>query len=214
MGESLIIVQQGTPVVAPATVTFIGTGSAGTVGACRRLVFPSGTSPLLAPIVYSFGPNGTCLNPGRTLNFDKVPLQHPDTSVVKTIGGSKVIRFDGKDEDVVVTEVWEANRGVSMPTFFFRLLLEYLLNAPKFELGQTNFITWEPRDRTDTAYQVELLSLSNGTGSGEQRFDVADLGRQAPGNDLDHAMSNVNTTETGAIDREVRLRMKILAAVP
>ena len=53
MGNTLIIYQLGVPIIAEAFPIFIGTGSEGTPGACRRLVFPPGLSPLLAPISFA-----------------------------------------------------------------------------------------------------------------------------------------------------------------
>ncbi len=207
MSETLIIVQAGTPVEATTGLTFLGTGSEGTFGACRRLVFPAGVSPLLAPIVYSVGPNGVCLNPTATLNFDKIPLTRPTTSVVKTIGSTRVVRFEEGEGDVVVTEVWATTGGASMPTSLFRLFKEYLDNAPPFTPAQVDFIVWEPRDRTTRTYQVELLGIE----VGGQDFNVRDL-RTVAG-DFDDALTTLNTTPTGLIDEEVRLRMRIVAEV-
>ena len=207
MSETLIIVQAGSPVVATTGLTFLGTGSEGTFGACRRLVFPAGVSPLLAPIVYSVGPNGACLNPTATLNFDKIPLTKPTINVVKTIGSTRVVRFDEAEEDVVVTEIWSPTGGASMPTSLFRLFKEYLDNAPPFTPAQTDFIVWEPREKTDRTYQVELLGIE----VGGQDFNVRDL-RTVAG-DFDDALTTLNTTPTGLVDEEVRMRMRVVAEV-
>ncbi len=215
MANSLITYQQGVPVVVEAFPIFIGTGSEGDPAACRRLVFPPGLSPLLAPIVYATSGAGLCLNPTRTLNFDKSPLFHPITRVQQTIGSSRDLRFETKIEDVVVTEVWDGSDAESsMPTSFFRLLYEYLINAPSFTDGQTNFIVWEPRDRTTTTYNVSLLSLIVGAGSGETRFDVVDLrdpGGLTAGGTIANAVDGLNTLPTGLIDRQVTLRMRIIS---
>jgi hypothetical protein len=220
MGETLIVIQQGDPVVVEDAITFIGTGSEGDQNACRRLVFPATISPLLAPIVYAIESSGVCINPDRTLNFDKNPLFHPITSTVRTIGATRVVRFEEVEEDVIVTELWEGGDARSpFPTSFFRLLYEYLINAPPFTTGQTDFIVWEPRDRTDRTYQVELLSLSIGGGQGETRFDVKDLRTPGGLNDslfpgtIANALDDLNTLPTGLIDRECRLRMRIIAEV-
>jgi hypothetical protein len=221
MGETLIIIQQGDPVVVEDAITFIGTGSEGDPGACRRLVFPATISPLLAPVVYEITGTQVCLNPDRTLNFDKVPLFHPITTSVLTIGSRRDIRFEEQEEDVIVTEIWEANQ-IPMPTSFFRLLYEYLINSPPFTTGQTDFVVWEPRDKSTRTYNVNILSLSVGGagggegGSGEQRFDVQDFrepGGLSSGGNIQTAMDSLNVLPTGVVDREVRLRMRIISEV-
>lgn len=214
MSGTLIAIQQGNPTVVQTSVTFIGTGSAGDPAACSRLVFPTTVSPLLAPIVYAVGQDGLCFNPTRRLNFDKVPLPHPETSVVRTLGGTNVVRFEGLTEDVVVTEVWSNQAGASMPTFLLRLFYEYLINAALIDPATDDPIVWEPRNQSDNTYQVELLSLSVGGGTGESQFDVLDV-RPDYGvvGDFDNALTTLNTTPTGLVDEEVRLRMRILAQV-
>ncbi len=213
MPSTIIVIQQGTPVVVTSGVTFLGTGSAGDRDACRRLVFPSTVSNLLAPITYSTGPRGQCMNPTRTFNLDNTVLPHPTTQVVKTLTGSRTIRQEETATDVIVTEVWAADSGLSMPTPMFRLLYEYLVNGAL--IGPTDDkIQWEPRDRSDRIYTVDLLSLTVGSGEGETRFDVTDVrGLDASTSDFDNALTTWNAVDAGIIDREVRLRMRIIADV-
>ncbi len=215
MANSLIIYQQGVPIVIEAFPVFIGTGSEGTPGACRRLVFPPALSPLLAPIIYQTSAAGSCLNPTRTFNFDKSPLFHPITRTQLTIGSTRDLRFTTAIEDVIVTELWDgSDQESSMPTSFFRLLYEYLINSPPFVDGQTNFIVWEPRDRSTTIYNVSLLSLTVGGAQDETRFDIVDLrdpGGLTDGGNIENAVDSLNTLPTGLIDREVRLRMRIIS---
>ncbi len=217
MGETLIIIQQGDPVVVEPAITFIGTGSEGDPDACRRLVFPPAISPLLAPVVYEITNLGVCMNPDRTLNFDKEPLFHPITRSVLTLGSRRDVRFEEQAEDVIVTEIWDGDDSRSpMPTSLFRLFYEYLINTPPFTTGQTDFIIWEPRDRTTRTYNVNILSLSVGGGEGEQRFDVKDLrtpGGVNNGGTIQNALDALNTLPTGLIDREIRLRMRIISEV-
>lgn len=216
MGVTLIAIQQGDPVIAEEAVTFIGIGSAGDRGACRRLVYPAAVTPLLVPIVYSVA--GLCRNPDRTFNLDNVVLPHPTARVVKTLGSTRVIVFDEADEDVIVTEVWlGSDTQAAMTTALFRMFYEYLINAPPYDPAQTDFITWEPRDRTDKVYNVELVSLSVGGGEGATRFDVVDFmedGGINNGGDYENAMDSLNLLPTGIIDREVQLRMRIISEVP
>jgi hypothetical protein len=220
MGTSLITVQQGDEISASQSLFFLGTGSAGDPRSPRRLVWPSAVSPLLAPLVYAIGSGNWVLNPSKTLNLDSEPLPHPHTAVVETLGVTRAVRFERGLGDVVVTEIWEAGAGASMPTSFFRLLYEYLRNAALIPADGPP-IVWEPRDRSEKTYEVALLSLSaggasatGGAGGGddESRFDVADV-RADPrttGKTADDALSSLSTTPTGLVTTEVRLRMLIL----
>ena len=219
MGDTLIIIQQGTPVIVEDVATYIGAGTAGTVGGCRRLVFPSGIldgagDPVaLAPLIYAISTTGRCLNPTRTMNVDNDALPHPTTAAVKTLGSTRVVRFEEQVEDVIATEVWEARGGASMTTAFFRLIYEYLLNARFIPGGGPTYIQWEPRDRTDKVFLVELLSLSAG-GEGESQFDLADImggDVMAPAPDFDTVFSRVSPVPTGLVDVDVRLRMRIIS---
>lgn len=212
MGEVLIIIQQGVPAVAEDEVEFLGIGSEGDVSAFRRLVFPANVSPLLPPIVYSIA--GVAANPDRTFNLDNAVLPHPLTEAVRTLGSTRVVRFEEETEDVIVTEVWTGSDGrAAMTTALFRQFYEYLINAKLIpSTGVLGFIEWEPRDRNDRTYTVELLSLSVGGGAGEARFDVLDL-REAGGNEIQTTLDTINPVPTGLVDREVRLRMRILAEV-
>lgn len=220
MGETLIIIQLGDPLVVEDVTTYLGTGTAGDPSACRRLVFPSGIvdgagDPVaLAPIVYAIrASGGKCLNPTRTLNLDNFVLPHPITQPVKTLGSTRVVRFENGTEDVIVTEIWSASAGASMTTAFFRLLYEYLLNARFIPGGGPSYVQWEPRDRSEETYNVELLSLTAGNGGDEERFDLADIRGGdvlAAAPDFDNVFTRVSPTPTGLVDVEVRLRMRIV----
>lgn len=214
MGTSLITIQQGDPIVVEAALFFLGTGSEGDPAAARRLVFPSSVSPLLAPIVYAVGPNAIPLNPSRLLNFDKEPLPHPRTATVETLGSTVAVRFERSLVDVVVTEIWQAGQGASMPSSLFRLLYEYIRNAALIPAGGP-YVQWEPRDRSEKTYNVVLLSLSAGSSEDEQRFDIADV-RADPrttGKTLDDALTTLSPLPTGLITTDVTLRFKILSEV-
>lgn len=213
MGSSLILIQQGDPLIVEQAVTFIGIGSAGDRGACRRLVFPQITTPAIPPLVYSAF--GLCANPDRTYNLDNDVLQHPITSVDLTLGSTRVTRFETGIDDVIVTEVWEGSQNrMAATTALFRQFYDYLMNAAL--LGPDDFITWEPRDRNSNVYQVELLSLTVGSGTGERRFDVQDFlepGGIFQGGTIENAMDAANTLQTGFVDREMELRMRVVAKV-
>lgn len=213
MGESLILIQQGDPVIVEQAVTFIGIGSSGDRSACRRLVFPSVTTPAIPPLVYSHF--GICANPDRTFNLDNDVLTHPIVSVDRTLSSTRVTRFETTETDVIVTELWEGGPSrAATTTALFRQFYDYLRNSAL--LGPTDFITWEPRDRNAFIYQVELLSLTVGSGSEDQRFDLQDFldpGGLFQGGDSENALDAANVLQTGWIDREMELRMRIVAKV-
>ena len=211
MGETLIDVQQGAATVAEVEGEFLGLGSDGDPEACRILRFPSSVSAELAPIVYSVA--GVCRNPDRTFNLDNAVLPHPRTRVVETLGSTRVNRFERFAEDVVVTEVWNGSDSVaSMSTALFRAFYEYLINARLIPALGPTFIEWEPRDRNDRIYSVELLSLTVGAGTDESRFDVVDF-RDSGGDTIQKAVDSLNTLATGIVDRSVTQRMRIIADV-
>ncbi len=213
MGEVLIAIQGAIPVVAEDEVTFLGIGSAGDPGACRRLVFPASVTTLLPPIVYSIA--GICKNPDRTLNLDNAVLPHPITQAVLTLGSTRVTRFETQTEDVIVTEIWEGSQAeFSMTTALFREFYEYLINAKLIPSTGPDFIQWEPRDRNDKVYNVEILTLTVGGGGGDrERFDVVDF-RDVGGDEIQNALDPISPVPTGMVDREVELRMRIISEVP
>lgn len=208
MGSSVIIIQEGVETALEETVTFLGTGTAGTKGACRRLVFPTTVTPLLAPINYVVA--GLCWDPDTTLNLDNVVLAVPRTEIVKTLGTTRLVTFHDAVDDVIVTEIWNGGgRRASMPTSLLRLFLEYWLNQPGFQLSGQQYITWEPRDRTAHTYSVEIVSISVG---GRGTLNIRDI-RDQGGDVLDNAEALLNPVgiSAGFVDEEVRLEMRVVA---
>lgn len=202
---------QGSPVEAADSTTILGTGSAGTPGAARRLVHPD--SDNIPPLSYP-------LNPDRTFNLDNEVLRVPFSSTVLTLSDRKLVRFEGNLADAVVTEVWIAD-GVkaSMPTFFFRLLYEFLANPPAFDPITPDFIQWEPRDRSGKVYNVQIIDLSVGQSPGGdvlQKFDVNDgivPGGASDGGDTQHGLDAFDDAGGGVMDRTVFLQMKVVSEV-
>ncbi len=220
MSETLIIIQLGVAAVAEEEVTFLGIGSAGERTACRLMTHPNNfvSSVALAPITYTVGVY--CFNPNRTLNLDNEILNHPITSAPLTIGGRKVVRFETSQTDVIVTEIWEGNnQKASMPTALFRQFKEYIDNPPVVNVSAPEFIIWEPRNRNERAYEIELLDLSvggGGAGGNDTRFDVLDLrgpGGLSEGGTFENATDGLNILPTGLIDRQVTLRFRIVGIV-
>lgn len=198
----------GSPTIVPDTTTILGSGSQGTPGAKRRLVHPDAVN---------FPPISYFSNPDRTFNLDNQVLPAPTITVVQTLSGTRVVRFDGLEEDVIITEIWTAqqNSVLSMPTFFFRQLYEYWINPPDFDPDPNlqEYIQWEPRDRTDKVYDVEITRLTVGGGAqNNQLFDVSDSLRTTSGS-IAGPLDDLDASPTGVVDRTVLLQMRIVQEV-
>ena len=148
MASRLYTILQGSPAAASSTLQLLPTGLGGTQGALRRLVHPD-TTNFPAVVYYT--------NPTREVNFDAEVQLTPIVQVIRTLTGSRVIRFDELEEDVVVQEIWEPAGGLSMPVFFYRQLKELAINQPAFSSTSQQFTVWEPRDRTADTWRVQVL---------------------------------------------------------
>src|SRR3990167_1313714 len=202
--EATLIIEEGAPIEVAETVTFLGIGSAGDPSAARVVTPPNS---LLAPITY-WG------NPTRTLNLDNNVLYKPISSAVLTLGSRRVVRFETNVEDVIVTEIGTGDDSrASMPTFFLRQLYEYLINPPVFDSEDQEYIMWEPRDRNARVFNVEFVDLIVGGGEDFDVMDLRDLGGKFKGGSMSNALDGLNVLETGLVDREVRLVMRIVSEV-
>jgi len=199
-------INQGIPVSSTGQVTLLPAGLTGTRGARRRLVHPDTTS--FSPVLYD-------RNPQRTVNFDNDVLLKPAVTVVKTATSTRVVRFDELEEDVIVTEIWEAAGGLSVPGYFFRQLYEMAVNQPAFVPSAPVYIQWEPRDRTDDVYNVEIV----GFGLGGQAYDfrpwVSEGGPNDPNNPgtILTPTDVLDVTPAEILDRPITLSMRIVAKV-
>lgn len=115
--------------------------------ALRELHYPNND---LAPIIYT-------KNPDLYSNFDTSPLvKRPRVSVLPTLEDNRLTGWQGYTRDTPVTETWSGSDSVaSMPIGFFRQLYSYFENPP---IG--SFITWSPKDRTNTVYNIVIESLT------------------------------------------------------
>jgi hypothetical protein len=203
----------GSPVTEDLGITFVAIESSGDPRALSRLVHPDAS---LAPIVY-------WSNPDRRINFDQDVLISPLTSTRRMLEGTQTVRFERTINDMVITEMWRAAEGtrLSVPTSFFRLLYEYLINPPAYSATAQTYIQWEPRDRNSKAYNIELLRLVVGGGAqSNQIYDVVDLRPEGGWNDWrgvpgDGAapLDNIGYTLTGALDRTMIQQFKIVSEV-
>jgi len=117
--------------------------------AMRELHYPNDALPA---IIYEELPD-------KWENFDSVPLTpRPTLKVEATLAGNKLARWPGYLADKSIREIWSGDASKSRMTLgHLRRLLEYYLNPPS-----SGYITWYPKDRTTTGYQIEIESVTVG----------------------------------------------------
>lgn len=164
---SAVPVDTTTVDIVPAAVASVSSSNpaATATGELRRLVYPTST---FAPIIYES-------NPDVYTNFNTSPLdKRPRAFAQATLTDNKLMGWVGVNRDVAIEERWIASSKASRMTLtFFLALQDYYTNPPTN--GQ--YITWAPRDRTSTVYNIviESLTLSTtgaaGQGAGDFEFD-------------------------------------------
>lgn len=206
-------INQGAAATVSPSVTILGTSTAGTAGARRRLVHPDSAN--FPAVVYE-------LNPDRTFNLDNIALPAQFSTTILTLSDRKLVQFDGNLEDVLVTEVWEANGGkAAMTTAFWRELYELYRNPPDFDPFLQTYLQWEPADRSDKVYQVQIVNFTTGSSPGgdpAQQFNVSEIippGGREDGGDTQHGLDAIlpSGVRAGLVDQSVFLQMKIIAEV-
>lgn len=118
--------------------------------ALRELHYPG---DLLPPLIYEDFPD-------KVENFDTVPLTaRPLVKGDMTISDYQMVQWPGYGKDRPVRELWTPsdNQKSRMTAYFFRRLWEYFVNPPA-----DGYITWNPKDRADKAYNIVIESLSVG----------------------------------------------------
>ncbi len=117
--------------------------------AARELRYPG---DLLPPLIYLEPPDSW-------ENFDTGPLTaRPVLKSDQTLEDTLLTRWPGYGKDQAVKEVWKGSETVArMPAYFFRRLWEYFTNPPA-----EGFITWNPKDRLDHPYNIEIENLTVG----------------------------------------------------
>jgi len=183
-------------------VELLSIGSPLTTSARRRLVHPDTE---IVPVTYF-------ANPDEWDFFDTEPLPRPDAQALKTLGGTRVVRFEEALEDVIVVERWLAEGAkAAMPSHFLRQLYDVWRNPPVLSLTDPVYVQWEPRDRTTNVYNVEILDLSVGTAG---RLEVTELlaqGGKFDGGDIENPLDPLNVLRTGLIPKQVTLTMRIVS---
>lgn len=193
----------GTPTPITTTITLVDAGSSGDGKALRVLTHPDSG---IADLPYAE-------NPDRTLNIDNDLLLGATARVVRTETSSKVLRWNDLPVDTVITELWiGTDQNASMLTAFFRQLYEYYLNPPAYSPTAQTYITWAPRDRSGSVYNVDLFDFFAGSGGDLTRFDVKDV-RGVGGGEIAGDLEQLLTVPSGLVDRSVTLRMKIVSEV-
>lgn len=119
-----------------------GTGSAGGFG---RLVHPT-----LGTLDYS-------LPPHRWTNLDSDVLVPPVWASVKTLASTANTLWPGDLRDVVVSENWTPDAGLSMPMPMLRMMLAFFLNPPDLAAGE--YIEWYPTYSCNLGFKVILEAV-------------------------------------------------------
>ena len=119
-------------------------------GAARELRYPGDALP---PLIYEEPPDSW-------ENFDTAPLTaRPLAKGQMTISDYQLARWPGYVKDNPVREIWKGSDTDShMPLSFLRRLWEYYANPPA-----SGYITWNPKDRADKAYNIEIIGLRAGS---------------------------------------------------
>lgn len=202
-----VFIGQGVPSAAQDTLEIYPSGQSGTLGAKRILTHPDGVN--FPPIVYYS-------NPTRTFNLDNEVLIPPAAESIETLTSQQVVRFQRVLQQVVASEVWEASEGrdAAMPTSQFRQLYEYLRNPPAYDPLAQTYVTWQPRDKSDLTYNVQLFALSVGGGNDRlSAFDVDD--RRLPASpEIKNPLETMDVSPDGLLTRQVTLRLAIVSVVP
>ncbi len=121
--------------------------------------------PFLDSIVYPRVPD-------RTLNFGLGPLRRVPTIVTKTLDSSAVTRFPEAPEDVIITEIWDAD-SLSTVHEFFNALHRYWVT----DLLPGRSIGWSPRDLHWRNYFVDIIDVQLGP---PESFDYQEEGSRRP----------------------------------
>lgn len=119
-----------------------GTGAAGGYG---RLVHPD-----LGTLDYTIPPH-------EWTNLDSDVIIAPTWSSSKTLTSSASTLWAGALRDVVVTESWIPEAGLSMHMPMLRTLLAFFLNPPDLTAGE--YIEWYPTYSTALGFKVILEAL-------------------------------------------------------
>lgn len=200
----------GSTVTASTSQTILDAGASGDPTAKRRLVHPD--SATFPPLVYAS-------NPDRTTNYLRGQvIASPITGTTRTLDDTKLTRYERELRDVIVTEVWTAQGGrkASMTGAQLVQLVTLFLNPPEFNPVSQTYINWEPREGGSKVYQVEIVSLTVRPANSEEPLDVREIfsgGGIFGSGSIQAALDSLESVQTGILDGEVRLTMKVVDEV-
>ena len=197
--SATFILALGVPTVAVSSLIILDVGQDGDPAARGILTHPDSAN--FVPITYAF-------NPDFTTNLDNEVIAHPLSNLVMTGTSSKLVRQETTIVDITCEETWggQGGRRASMPTFFFRELLEYLVNPPAFNATNQTFITWAPRYRSVKIYNVHLHKIVVGDGMNVHEF----RGNAGP---IQSPFEGLDVSPTGFMDQPVTVHLHIVSEV-
>lgn len=183
-----------------ATVTLLGSGTAGILGAKRILTHPDSAN--FNPLVY-WG------NPEITLGIDNEVLHRVNANLVRTEETTRVVRHPAFDSDVLITEKWPGGgKRLSMPSYFARQLHDIASVPPDITASDQQYITWQPRDKNAKTYNVVVVDFNIGGDDSGINFTER---RGSEGGEILGALEGLDVSPTGAIVNEVVLKFKIVS---
>lgn len=119
-----------------------GSGAAGGYG---RLVHPT-----LGTLDYT-------LPPHEWTNLDSDVLITPTWAASKTLTSTANTLWPGNLRDVVVSESWIPEAGLSMPMPMLRLMMAFYLNPPDLAAGE--YVEWYPTYSCNLGFKVILEGI-------------------------------------------------------
>lgn len=153
----------GNATAVEATVDLVLQAASNGTTALRKLIYPANA---LAPLIYE-------RNPDDWTNFDITPMvKRPSIGVLQTLEDNKLTGWQGYARDASVQETWRGSDTIAPITVnFLRTLYAYYENPPL-----SGFIQWYPRDRTASAYNIMIESLTVGGSDIRMNFVAAHAG--------------------------------------
>lgn len=142
--STLFTVTNQAMAVDTVSLVVVPVGSAG-AGGSGRLIHPTlGTLDYVLP-------------PHEWTNLDGDVIVTPTWASTKTLTSTANTLWPGALRDVLVSETWLPEAGLSMPMPMLRTLLAFYVNPPDPALG--DFIEWHPTYSTALKFKVILESI-------------------------------------------------------
>lgn len=109
-------------------------------------------------------------NPDITRNFAHAlgPIKKVDGAIQRTLSSSVLVQVPQLDEDVVITEIWAAEGGLSTRSDMYFTLMGFWNTLPA--VGE--HLTWEPRDVSEESFGVQIVNVSLGNATDHEFREV------------------------------------------